>query len=134
MTSGEIKTRDGHAVWQRDSQRKVMTYRYYGEVKDRFFQEEMAKLWTEIPDLAAYHSLSDLREANMNLSWAVIMELSETWQSIALGQDDGTKTAFLVPIDHYDSLIKAISVYFDQIRFGSFLSEDEALEWLLDEE
>ena len=113
-----------------DHPRRIVLVRAIGEVDGRTMLARLPAFWRENPQIATWHSISDMSRFTGDLRYDDIRAISHAWQDFCQGRDSGTYTA-VVSFDPVAWMfVNAIMLVFPARRFAVFRSVEAARQWI----
>lgn len=113
-----------------DRPARRVVIRFSGDVDGALLHAKMDTLWRELPEIATFDSLCDMREFNGNIGFDAIRSIAEAWRMFCGDSDVGRRTA-VVSLDRFAPLyLRAIALCFEGRELAAFRSLNEAERWL----
>lgn len=113
-----------------DHARRTTIVRYIGHVDGPMLLEQLPPQWNAHPEIAGYHSVSDMTRYDGDIDYYDIRDIASAWQAFCGSRDAGTCTA-VVSLDPLATLfVRAIALVFPKRNFAVFRTVDAALRWI----
>jgi len=113
-----------------DHERRIAIVRQIGAVDGQMLLARLPPFWQAHPEIATYHSLSDMTRFDGDLGYDDLRQIAVAWQAFCGGRDGGAYTAVASRDPFAWLYVKAIALNFPTRKFGVFRSVDAALRWI----
>ena len=114
-----------------DQNARILTIRIVGEVTGDKALREIPRIWKDHPEVRDYDSIIDLTLDHGAITWEAVSRIAEEWHAFSGAAEASRRTALVVRVALWQTIVSVIATRFPQRRFDAFRTIEDARAWVL---